>query len=208
MLGVMRVCSRRSVHWLICGAVLLLGAASTVRAQPPAAPEAAPAEPPAEPRQLTDDELLARRHEMDQQAEKLLQDLELFFKTTTDANGLKIFTVIWEENGQQSKLTVNVKKTGTYRFEPLFVVYAYTPVVSLPDGQKLPAEVIDAACAASDELVMGSYSISGKRDAVFANGSAFLNNMTVGEMWMCLAQVHQNRIDLEQTIGPLLSKDK
>jgi hypothetical protein len=78
----------------------------------------------------------------------------------------------------------------------------------VPDGQTLPPEVIEKACAASDELLVGGYSISAKRDIVFSNGSAFLNRMTAGELWMCLAQTHKNSVDLSKVITPLLSKDK
>lgn len=193
--------SHRLSTWRTLGlAVCLSVAASALYAQP-----APPAPTDDSPQPLTDEQLAAARAEMDGKIETLLKELEVFYKVSKDSAGNPLYTVLWEDDGGSTKLTVNVKKTGTYRHKPLFVVYAYAVSASLPDGQELPPEVIRTIGVASDDLVMGGYSVSAKGNMAYSNTSAFLNEMSAGEMWMTLAQAHQNNLDLKAKIDPMLS---
>lgn len=189
---------RRMVVLSLFVTAYLQSCGTTVLAQPnPPDPASAG------PRALTDDELQQRRVAMEQKVEGLLKELELFFKTGKDKAGHATYTVMFDYEGHTSKLELSIKQPGKYEYEPLWALYTYTVVAEI-GPEKLSPAAISAVASATDNLTVGSYSISSNEQNVYANSSAYINHMSAGELWLTLALTHNNRQEMLETLQPLL----
>jgi len=127
----------------------------------------------------------------------------LFYKTKKNDQGGTFYTIVWESEGESSKIILGLKKLGHYNNKYVFAISAWTYVARSDDP--MPPAVIKAIALESDSLLVGSYSCSKDFKQVYANMSGVLENASTGSIWMYCAYLHTNRLGLKEKVDQALA---
>lgn len=128
---------------------------------------------------------------------------DLFYKEMKTDAGLTFYNLIWDKDGETSKITFELRQLGHYGGEPIFGVLAYTTVAQAEGA--LPPAVIKAVATKNETTGLGYFSMTDSFNTVYMNFSAPSDTLTPGQIWMTCAYVHNNRIKMKKEIDSLLS---
>lgn len=128
----------------------------------------------------------------------------VFLRERTLDNGNKIFQLIWEMDGETSKITFELRELGHFRGDLVYGILAYSVVASVNEGSMPPA-VIKAVATKNERTGLGYFSMPEKFDTVFINMTAPSDTLTPGQLWMICAYMHQNRLGFHKEIESLLN---
>ena len=128
----------------------------------------------------------------------------VFLRERTLDNGNKIFQLIWEMEGETSKITFELRELGHFRGELVYGILAYSVVASVKEGSMPPA-VIKAVATKNERTGLGYFSMPEKFDTVFINMTAPSDTLTPAQLWMICAYMHQNRVGFKKEIESLLN---
>lgn len=128
---------------------------------------------------------------------------DLFYKKKTTDDGSIFYTVMWEADGETTKIILGLKELGYFNSKYIYGLSAWTYVVS--SDTPVPPAVIKLVASANDSLAIGSYSTSADYTNVYANMSGVLKNTTPDEIWMYIAYLHSNRMKLKQQVDQAMA---
>jgi len=128
----------------------------------------------------------------------------VFLREQVLDNGVKFLQLIWQENGESTKLTFELKILGNSGGEPVFSILAYTTVAFQENGAMPPA-IIKKVSTVNNQLLLGYFSMTDTFDTVYLNCTAPSDTLTSSQLWMICAYMQQNRIALKKEIDPILS---
>ncbi len=135
---------------------------------------------------------------------KLLDETDdLFYKTKTGKNGLPFYTVVWESNGETSKIILGLKELGHYHGQYIYAINAWAYVAT--SEEPMPPAVIKAISTANDTLLVGNFSCSQNFKEVYANMSGMLEDSTSGSIWMYFAYLHSNRLKMKGLVDQAMA---
>lgn len=130
----------------------------------------------------------------------------LFYKEVTPESGHKFYQVIWESEGETSRITIELRELGHYMGKKVFKILAYATVAQ-SEGSMPPAVI--KAVATRNERVgltgLGHFSMPEEFNVVYVNCVVPSDTLTPGQMWMIMAYMHSNRIGFKEEIGKLMS---
>jgi len=146
-----------------------------------------------------DDAIEAGLAKANEKFKSILEEVDgLFFKQAKTDSGLVYFVLMWEGEGETSKIQIELRHLGQYNGELIFGVLAYT-LVAQSEGSMPPA-VIKAVATMNETTGIGSVSMSEAFDTVYVNFSAPSDTMTPGQLWITCAVMHKNRIRMKNLI--------
>jgi len=139
---------------------------------------------------------------------KLLDETDdLFYKTKTSKNGQPFYTVIWESEGETSKIILGLKELGHYHGQYFYAINAWAYVAT--SEEPMPPAVIKAISTANDTLLVGNFSCSQNFKEVYANMSGILGDSTStsgsGSIWMYCAYLHSNRLKMKGLVDQAMA---
>ncbi len=128
---------------------------------------------------------------------------DIFLREQELESGMKIFQVIWEMDGETSKITLELRPLGQYDHKPVFGLFAYTTVAEVDNGSMPPA-VIKAVATKNEKTVLGYFSMPESFDTVYMNTNTPSDTLTSGQLWMICAWLHKNRVEFKNEIDSIL----
>lgn len=147
---------------------------------------------------------LGAESDPESQLEAMLESEKLFYrKQPLEDSDKNLFIVMWDQNGEVSKLTLSLKSVGHLKGETVFVVYGWTSVAEIPEDATMPTDAIIAAAAANDRVSTGNFSVVGNN--VYANTGAVLVDLTSEALWFYLAELHSNRVLFRRELQPIFA---
>lgn len=141
----------------------------------------------------------------DQELEKLLTGAELFFKKSYSDQGQRWeYAVAWNQDGETTYINIYVKELAKRNDgSRICVAYCWTPVVGVPQGQELPADVIKGVAAFNENLNTGN--LSATANVVFANSGIVLKDLSSDALWIYLWDLQDTRTQLKKAFGKIMS---
>jgi hypothetical protein len=127
----------------------------------------------------------------------------LFYKTTKEQDGSSSFVIVWEENGEISKIKVLVQSLGYYGQETLYGILAFSIVAE--SEKPFPPAVIKMVTVESDKCGLGAYTMPETFDNVIVYANMPSDTLTPGQAWLTFAYVHKNRMRLKKEIEQIVS---
>lgn len=139
----------------------------------------------------------------DQKLEALLSEADLFYKKSYRESSQRWeYKIAWTENGETTMMTIYLRSIGTYASgDPINVVYVWTQLSGLDEGQQHPPAIIKAVASLNDILPLGS--VSAAKWGVFANASIVMKDITAGSLYQTLWQLHYNALFLKKELSGL-----
>ncbi|KAA0131505.1 hypothetical protein FYZ48_25510 [Gimesia chilikensis] len=128
----------------------------------------------------------------------------VFLREQTLDNGKKFYQLLWEMDGETSKITFELRELGHFHGELVFGILAYTVVAGVEEGS-LPPAVIKAVATKNERTGLGYFSMPEKFDMVFMNMTTPSDTLTPAQLWMICGYMHQNRIGFKKEIENLLN---
>jgi hypothetical protein len=142
--------------------------------------------------------------------EKFVEQLDkiegAFYKTSKSDSGNTFYTLMWEMEGETSKITIELRPVGHYANKSVFGIIVYATVIQ--SDSALPPAVIKAVATKSENTKLGHFSMTESFNTVYVNASLLSDNLTAGQIWMACAYVHQNRIGMKKEIDDLMAATK
>lgn len=129
---------------------------------------------------------------------------DLFYKEATGDDGNPFYQLIWESDGETSKIYVELRQLGHYAGKPVFSVMVYTMVASVEGS--LPPTVIKAVATKNDRTMLGYFSMPESFDSVYMNCRVPSDTLAPGQLWMMMAYMHEYRTDFKKEIEGLISR--
>ncbi|MEM8864343.1 MAG: hypothetical protein AAGF31_02220 [Planctomycetota bacterium] len=123
---------------------------------------------------------------------------DLFYKARKDNNGQPFYTLIWEADGETTRMILGLKQLGYYNGKYVYAISAWTYVAQ--SESRLPPAAIKAVAQANDSLMIGSYSCSSDFSKIYANMTGILDGATPGSVWMYCAYLHSNKMKLREAV--------
>ncbi|GAB5440813.1 MAG: hypothetical protein Fues2KO_11620 [Fuerstiella sp.] len=127
----------------------------------------------------------------------------LFYKEVTTDSGYKFYQVMWESEGESSRITIELRELGHYQGKKVFKILAYATVAQ-SEGSMPPA-VIKAVATRNERTGLGHFSMPEEFNVVYINCVVPSDTLTPGQLWMIMAYIHDNRIGFKEEIGKLMS---
>jgi hypothetical protein len=141
----------------------------------------------------------------DKQLEALLTGAELFYKKQYNENSQRWdYQVAWSDKGDTSMMSLYLRQLGTRGDgSKIMVVYAWTQVGGVAQGEDLPPGAIKAVAAFNDTLYTGNVSAAG--NGVYANVGIVMTDLSADALWTYLWDMHDNRMNLKKELDPILA---
>ncbi len=131
--------------------------------------------------------------------ESVLKQVDgLFYKVNEDDAGKKFATIVWEQEGEISKIVMGLEVLGTYDQKTVLGLSMWTEVAR-SDSPMAPA-VIKAVASNSDLLRLSGYSTSKDFKVVYVNARGTFSEVSPGDIWMYCAYLHGSRLEMKQVI--------
>jgi hypothetical protein len=140
------------------------------------------------------------------QFEKILDEVGVFYKVTTKPSGKKEYVVLFQTGDATSQIYIMVRRLGTSGGNEVYGFTAYSPVVTVPEGQTLPPAVIKMAVNRTDTLFLGSYSVSDDFRSVFSNVTGVVDGLTKPSLKLTLLYLHENKHSMRKDVEPVLKE--
>ncbi|TWT57510.1 hypothetical protein KOR42_08710 [Thalassoglobus neptunius] len=148
-----------------------------------------------------DDAALLKAHE---QLKAVLDQVdELFYKEMTTDSGVTFYNLIWEMDGETSKITFELRQLGHYSGKPVFGLLAYTTVAQTEGS--MPPAVIKAVATKNETTGLGFFSMTSGFDTLYMNFTTPSDALTPAQVWMTCAYMHNNRIKMRKEVETLMS---
>jgi len=128
---------------------------------------------------------------------------KLFYKEMKTDSGVRYYAVMWEADGELSKIQFEVRNLGKYGGEPIYGILAYSMVAQI-DGS-LPPAVIKSVATKNETTGMGAFSMTEDFSTVYINYSGPCDTITPGQVWLVCAFLHKNRMGMKAHIQELMS---
>ncbi len=131
------------------------------------------------------------------------QTEDLFYKTTKNDDGSTSYAIVWEQDGEMSKIVMLLNKLGTYRGETVFGLLAFSIVA---DSEKsFPPAVIKLVTVKTDSCGVGAFTMPESFDRVYVTATMPSDTLTPSQIWITCAYMHQNRLELKKEIEQIVA---
>lgn len=127
----------------------------------------------------------------------------LFYKAVKNDNGSTNYTVVWEQDGEISKIAMVLQELGHYSGEPVFGLLAYTIVAE--SDKSFPPAVIKLVTIETDRCALGAFTMPESFDTVYVAATMPSDTLTAGQIWITCAFIHQNRLKMKKEIEQILA---
>jgi len=127
----------------------------------------------------------------------------MFYKESKTKSGITYYVVMWEQDGEVSKIHLEISNLGHYEGDPIYGLSTYA-VVAQAD-EVLPPAVIKAAITKNDACGIGKFSMTEDFDSVFFSSIVPSDNLTPAQIWMVCAYTHKNRLEFRAEMKELMS---
>lgn len=131
------------------------------------------------------------------------QTEDLFYKTVKNDNGSSSYTIMWEQDGEVSKIVLVLNKLGTYRNEPVFGLLAFSIVAETE--KSFPPAVIKLVTVKTDSCGLGAFTMPESFDTVYVTATMPSDTLTPSQIWITCAYIHENRLELKKEIEQIVA---
>ncbi len=127
----------------------------------------------------------------------------LFYKAVKNDNGSTSFTVVWEQDGEISKIVMVLQELGHYSGEPVFGLLAYAIVAE--SDKSFPPAVIKLVTIETDKCALGAYTMPESFQTVYVAATMPSDTLTPGQVWITCAFIHKNRLKMKKEIEQIVT---
>lgn len=128
---------------------------------------------------------------------------DLFYKAVKNDNGSTAYTVMWEQDGEISKIVLLLQELGHYAGDKVFGLLAFSIVAE--SEKSFPPAVIKLVTVESDKCALGMFTMPESFDKVYVAATMPSDSLTPGQVWITCAYIHKNRIELKKEIEQILA---
>jgi hypothetical protein len=131
------------------------------------------------------------------------QTEDLFYKTVKNDAGSTSYTIVWEQDGEISKIVMVLNKLGTYRNAPVYGLLAFSIVAETE--KSFPPAVIKLATVKTDSCGLGAFTMPESFDTVYVTATMPSDTLTASQIWITCAYIHENRLELKKEIEQIVA---
>ncbi len=128
---------------------------------------------------------------------------DMFYKTVKNDEGSTSYTLVWEQDGEITKIILVLQKLGTYKSEPVFGLLAFSIVAET--DKSFPPAVIKLVTVKTDSCGLGAYTMPASFDTVYVTATMPSDTLTPSQLWMTCAYIHSNRLELKEEMEKILA---
>lgn len=128
---------------------------------------------------------------------------DMFYKTVKNENGTTSYTIVWEQDGEISKIVLVLRKLGTYNNEPVFGLLAFSVVAETE--KSFPPAVIKLVTVETDKCGVGAFTMPESFDTVYVESTMPSDTLEPSQIWITCAYMHENRVAMKKKIEQILA---